>query len=542
MKRDISRRAFIVGAGTTTLLAGAGLAGCAPAKQESVAGAASQKSGSQSSASSDWRVAPDPIGQDEISETVDCEILVIGAGAAGCPAAMYAAEQGADVCVLQKTDSAQTNGWSFGTWNGPRDAEYDISFDLATSLQSFATRYCNGRVNMKLFSRVLQRTGEAAEYIVNNVPEIGEPTFLPISNHLVYYWCEGEGNAHRYTSFANLMSIMLSKAESNGAKILYETPAVQLVVDSGNNVIGAIGQKNDGSYVQVNASKGVILATGDISDDEEMLEDLCPMMVGVPSLHTNPCNTGDGHKMGYWIGADMDKAPFSMMMHFDPSPLYSPAPPFAAVPFLHVNEKGLRFMNENIDYQSCATGVTLQPNHIAFQIFDSHFMEHVYDYTNGGRTFPPTSQEMFDGYVDAGSIIKADTLEELAELSGIDKDGLLKTVARYNELVDKGVDEDYGMESQYFVWNAIKDAPFYSIKREAGKLATCSGLRCNDLLQVVDKDGNPIEGLYAAGNVQGSFFGYDYPVNGFDGFSIGRSITGGMLAVKSILGTIDEAF
>lgn len=528
---ELTRRSFLTGLGAgAAVLAGAGLMGCAPETKVEAVEAAT------------WRDAPAPVDASEISQTVDCEILVIGAGAAGCPAAMYAANQGADVCVMQKTERTQTNGWSFGTWNSPFGEEHGITWDIPSTLQSFATRYCNGRVDMRLFQRVLSRSGEAAEYVVANVPEIGEVSILPISDHIVYYWCEGQGNANRYNSFANLLAIMMEKAEEKGARVLYSTPAVQLVTDESGAVTGAIGQSPDGSYVQVNASKGVVLATGDISDDEEMLDDLCPMMVGLPSLHANPCNTGDGHKMGYWIGAAMDKAPFAMMMHFDPSPLYSPAPPFAAVPFLHVNEKGERFMNENIDYQSCATAVALQPNHIAFQVFDSHFMEHVYDYTNGGRTFPPTTMEAFDEYVAAGSIMKADTIEELAEISGIDKEGLVATVERYNQLVDSGVDEDFGMTSEHFVWNGIKDAPFYSIKRQPAKLATCSGLRCNDMLQVVNEDSEPIAGLYAAGNVQGAFFGYDYPVNGFDGFSIGRAMTGGMLAVKSILGTIEEAF
>ena len=536
-KIDLSRRSFLKGMGAAGAVGAlAAMSGCGQAPK-TVDTAAPQAEGGE--ISGDWRVAPEAIT--EAAETLDCEILVVGAGAAGAPAAMYAAEHGADVVVLQKTDQAQTNGWSFGTWNSPLGEENGIVWDIPKTMQTFATKYCNGRVNMKLYRRVLTRSGEAAEYIVKNVPEIGEASILPISDHIVYFWTEGEGLGNRYNSFLHLVRIMTERAEKAGARVLYNTPAIQLIKDDSGTVIGAFGQKEDGTFVRVNASKGVLLATGDVTDDEDMVREFCPIMEGVPSLHTLPCNTGDGHKMGFWAGAEMDKAPFAIMMHYDPSPLYSPAPPFAAVPFLHVNLDGERFMNENIDYQSSATAVSLQKDHIAFQVFDSHFMEHVYNYTNGGRTFPPTSQEAFDGYVEAGSIMKADTLEELAEKSGIDKEGLLATVKRYNELVDGGVDEDFGMASEYFAWNGIKDAPFYSIKRKPAVLAACGGLRCNDELQVLDTDKKPIPGLYAAGNVQGSFFGYDYPVTGYDGFSIGRSMTGGILAVKSIMGTLDEA-
>ena len=159
-------------------------------------------------------------------------------------------------------------------------------------------------------------------------------------------------------------------------------------------------------------------------------------------------------------------------------------------------------------------------------------------YKNGFRGGTP---EKFEAAVKAGSILKADTIEDLADQMRVDKDTLVATVARYNELVDKGVDEDFGMASEYFVLSPIKQAPFYAIERIPSVLATCGGLRCTDELKVLDNDDNVISGLWVAGNVQGSMFGYDYPVTGFQGLSLGRALTGGILAVKSMVGTFDEA-
>ena len=96
------------------------------------------------------------------------------------------------------------------------------------------------------------------------------------------------------------------------------------------------------------------------------------------------------------------------------------------------------------------------------------------------------------------------------------------------------------MDSKFFVFNGIKDAPFYAIERMPAKLAVCGGLACEEHCQVLNEAGEPIEGLYAAGNVQGSFFGYDYPVVGFGGFSLSRAATGAILAVKQMMGTFDE--
>ena len=96
------------------------------------------------------------------------------------------------------------------------------------------------------------------------------------------------------------------------------------------------------------------------------------------------------------------------------------------------------------------------------------------------------------------------------------------------------------MSADVFGWNGIKDAPFYAIERLPSKLVAAPGLTCDENLQVLNTNLEPIPGLYAAGNTQGAFFGYDYPVTGFSGFSNSRSVTGGILAVKSIMGTLDD--
>lgn len=119
-----------------------------------------------------------------------------------------------------------------------------------------------------------------------------------------------------------------------------------------------IAKTETNDYVKVNATKGVILCTGDVSDDPEMLEAYFPIMVGRPTLHGSLCNTGDGLKMGLWVGASMDNAPAGMQLHFDPSPLSKVAPPFSAAPWLHVNIRGERFTNENQGYQALAFAVT----------------------------------------------------------------------------------------------------------------------------------------------------------------------------------------
>lgn len=534
MKETISRRNFFKGAlATGTVMAGAGLVGCAgggsPAKADApTADVAGGEKGRWS-----WSVKPDPIT--DVAETIDCDVLIIGAGAAGVPAAMYAGLEDIDTVVMQKEATVQTNGQGFGTWNNEWGTEQGIEWDIPTTMQAFAD-LANGKANLKLVKNVLERTGECSKLIIENIPE---PKASPaiVDGYVAYRWLYDDDLSTRYKAFADLYAAMGEKAAEHGVNFLYSTPAVQLIVDESGAVTGAIGERKGGEYVQVNARKGVVLATGDISDDDEMLEAYCPVMLGMPTLHAVATNTGDGHKMGMWAGAKMDTPSVGLMMHFDPTPLPQGAAPFSAVPWLHVNVNAERFTNENVGYQALATAVAMQPEHRAFQIIDSHLLEHAFDYTNGGR---PADEKALNGAVEAGQILKADTIEELAGMAGLDAAALQKTIDRYNELVDKGNDEDFGMASEFFVWNGIKDAPFYAIERMPGKLAVCGGLASDERCRALKEDGTPVPNLYVSGNVQGSFFGYDYPVVGFGGFSLSRAATGGILAVKQIMGTFDE--
>ena len=168
-----------------------------------------------------------------------------------------------------------------------------------------------------------------------------------------------------------------------------------------------------------------------------MLEAFCPIMKGVQSMHGAPCNTGDGHKMALWAGASMDPAPHTMMMHFDPTWMPEGNAPYSGIPWLRVNLNGERFGNENLGYQSHVTQVRFQPEMTAFQIIDKNWDAHApkgdYKHPNShSRSTADPANDWADA-LERGAIIEADTLEELADKCGINKENFLATVARYNE-------------------------------------------------------------------------------------------------------------
>lgn len=523
-----------MGAGAALATVGMAATGCAPTEIK----LGETGAGSTDGARWSWEVKPAPIDDSELSETIDTEICIVGFGSAGATSAMAAAQSGAKVVVLQKMDSIVTNGWCVGAFNSKMFLDAGKTYDLAQIYKDFA-ELSNGRDNPKVVKTYLSRSGEVVDYVIRQTPE-----FTPVmlgSGH-TYGWFINNDMSTRYEQFRLLLNAIADKAVKAGAQILYDTPAVQLVQDETGRVTGVIGNGPDG-YVKVNASKGVIMCTGDTSDDQEWLEAYCPILVGVQGLHGAPCNTGDGHKMALWAGADMDQAPHTIQMHFDPTWMPEGNAPYSGIPWLRVNINGERFGNENLGYQSHVTQARMQPEMTAFQIIDKNWDKHAPngDYPHPNSHSRSTSDPAGDwqSALDRGAIVQADTLEELADLCGINKENFLATVRRYNELVDKGVDEDFGVDGTFISYNGIKEAPFFAIKRMPGINATCGGLTINEKMEVLNKEGKPLGGLYAAGNASGSFYGNDYPLF-ITGSSHGRAWTFGVLAARSALGMLDE--
>jgi fumarate reductase flavoprotein subunit len=144
---------------------------------------------------------------------------------------------------------------------------------------------------------------------------------------------------------------------------------------------------------------------------------------------------------------------------------------------------------------------------------------------------PLWNDKSYDHFKNKGVIVEADTIEELAAKMQVPKDTLAATIKRYNDLVQKGVDEDFGKDPVKLT--AIIKPPFGACKTGAGLLVTMDGLRINTDLQVLDAKSKPIPGLYAAGNASGDFFCNDYPIT-TTGISHGRAYTFGWLAGEKV--------
>lgn len=506
-----------------------------------------------------WLGHEPEIADSEIVETLDTEVLVVGGGTGGLFAACSAGENGAKTLVIDKLTSGGVRD-DLGAIDSRYQKEWGTKIDKFDYITEM-TKTAAGRLDQRLVKLWAEESGEAIDWYGDRLAERG-----------VELWHEagGDDEGSRYIHFATGHSPKWEGSDDgegnqlNGAKVLtdyaltlgvefrYNTPMVKLIKENGR-VTGAIAENEDGGYVRINASKGVIVATGGYSLNYDMLEALQPENLAIVGLNGSiPGATGDGIKACIWAGGKFDET-HSMMM-FDRAALKPDAVPgraqiesgetsmfwMGSQPFLKVNSKGERFFNESGTYEGILHADEFNKDHCHYTIFDSDWTTYIQSFKTHGcsRMFPfpngaepnrtyQSMEESFPGMIEKGVLFQCDTIAELAEKLGLPADALEATVERYNELYDKGVDEDFGKES--FRLSAVRKAPFYGVKNTGFILCTMDGIQIDQNMNAVDTNNEPIPGLYLVGNDSGAYFSATYP-NLSTGAACGRTVTFGRRA------------
>jgi succinate dehydrogenase/fumarate reductase flavoprotein subunit len=546
-----------------------GLAACGPTEPASAGGDSAGGAGH----SWDRDKKPADIAAGDIAETVETEILVVGGGFAGTAVVARAAELGAKAILVEKDSVLHGNGigGTGAAWSKQLEEFYaPQGYSIDKSLnQGRWVKTCAGRCRESFVAKWFRESEKTMDWLLDMSLADGAVCLITAnaSNQRLheeehsYHWLMG-GNVgdipaedlgggfgpdaapskYPEINFATIAEYRFKAfAEKTGnAEFVFESPVVQLVQPGGigTEVTGAICERTDGSYVQYNASKGVVLATGDISYNEEMMDYFAPIGQKVMTkLNGAPGNVGDGHKLGYWAGGAFQDGPWATMMH-----------PQAAAgfhgPFLFVNPEGKRFMSEATWVQGKCVGVIENGKApYAWSIFDADWKTYLLESLPvGGGMFWDTfrmfgssyeeavesiSQQVEGGLQDGtGNFVQADSIEALAGLIDIPADVLTATVERYNGMAKAGEDTDFFKE-QVFV-TPIEKGPFIAAKVGTGLLAVCGGLHVSDDLEVLDESDKPVPGLYAVGNVMGDIYAVDYPIN-IQGNSHGRCLTFGYL-------------
>jgi succinate dehydrogenase/fumarate reductase flavoprotein subunit len=546
---ELSRRDFFK---TTAAVAGvAAAATLAPSMATDAFAQAADRSNCQPYP---WDLPAKPIAAAEIKKTVNVDVLVIGCGITGTIAAISAKEQGAkEVQIIEKNRMPAARGGHITGFDTEVQRGLNVKQPSYRQVIREWVRWAQGRVNEDLLWLFARTSGAAFDWTTNLLKPKGfraglwnqyykgpDYTEYPVTHMFVHIETNTRGNEKAVVALAEICA-------ERGITINYNTPSVQIERRNNGRVTSVIaGRANN--YTRFVASKGVIIASGDYASDRAMTDRWCPIvrMADAQIYFPNKCNTGDLHKQAFQIGGVMQKAePHAAVIHLEAG-----ATSYA---FLHVNALGKRFKNEDVNTQSKSCSKLFEPKGgVAWTIYDADGLKQVKEQLDngisGGLFYGQMSRLDREPYdlaeeeallktnIDQGKVVTANTLDELAKKMDVPAAEFKKTVANYNKLAKAGNDTEYGKRKELV--REIAKAPFYAGKLAATVLSMSGGLHTNPRLQVLDKDDQPIEGLFVAGSAAGDFFAADYPTI-CAGIGHGRCVTMGYLSGFMVNGKFD---
>ncbi len=527
--------------------------------------------GSEGESTANWLGEAPEIAESDIVETLETDMLIVGAGNGGMCAGAYATKNGLDFRIIEKgTEPARVRGWYGACDTEDILATGEAPMDRAAMLNELK-RFSSGKANLKLYGTWFNESAAMAKFIKDCYAEyspeavldvtVGDEArwpeedpggyFFPVEEH---YWAGGE--LTRQQIFQKII-------EEEGPGIDFQTSLVKLE-ESGGKVTGVIAQRTDTKeYIRINAKNGVLLACGGYPYNTDMMEQLDPLGTAVTTYNNGwPLDTGDGIKAAKWIGAAMQGEPAPML--FDRGivapgvdagysvtstgdkvfPAVEGQFNIATQPFLKVNRRGERFTNESGTYDMMSYAAYNQPGHVYAVIFDGNMPEDVQRFHTIGcsaqtRNGVEAQLEKFDAQVEKGNAFIADTLDELADMLGFEGDAkttFLATCDRYNEIYDNQLDDDFYKPA--YRLSELRTAPFYGFWTGACLLTTEQGILCDERARVVDENREPIGNLYVCGDNAGGFFVNNYPCL-MAGIAMGRNMTFAIKAVKEMAG-IDQ--
>ena len=530
----------------------------------------------------DWLGKEPDIDETAITETVDTDILIVGAGNGGMFAAAYAAANGLNFRVIEQNANVQDTRHWYGAVDSAAAKEAGEPATDKAKLLSEISRYASGKCDQRVVKTWINESAAMHDFMRSILEDkygwvcdftSGSEAAWPAENaehNTDYLYPVQEHNymASESASGTPRNELLLQYIQELGYDVDFKTSLAKLEKNSDGRITGIIAQSTeDDHFIRYNANQGVLLACGGFPGNPYMMEQLDPLGTSVTTACSySPADKGYGIRAAVWAGANLDKEAAPML--FDrgivapgvdagyvdsdsafggkafPGKIrqYNPG----TQPFLKVNRNGERFANESCPYNDIVYAAAHQPGRVYAQICDANILEDTKRFhtigcsaqtRNGGEKY---IQGKMDEAIEAGALFKCDTLDELADkmgFTGAAKDTFLATVERYNELYDKQNDEDFGKPA--YRLSAIRTAPFYGCWLGASLLTTEQGIAINEKGQALDNNNQPMEGLYITGDMSGSFFANNYPCL-MAGVAMGRTLTFAMKAVKQMAG-LDNA-
>lgn len=580
---SMNRRNFLKGALAAGALtaASASMIGCAPQTSSSEEPAAAAQASTEGgltaeTATQKWsfEIPPDPIAEENIAETVEADLVVVGAGTSGLVTATSAAESGLNVIVVSASEKPVSRG-------GSNNAVYCKAMEregferISPYVFQKEIHYMGNQVDERKWYKHYNNSETAMNWVIDMMESAGykvkvehgtpgEPTDLYYETCSIG-WDLGEGmempDPEMEVATGMMQPLLVSElarhlTEDLGGRIDFKTKAEQLIREDDNTgrVTAVVCSREDGSYAKYAGTKAIVLATGDFSANRDMMYKYAPRYAPyiTDDVYDGETNydvgfqygglfKGDGQRMGLWIGAAWQKVQPNCVMggFFGPGPrnLYSN---FLG---LLVNRNGERFMNEDCISPCAGMNNYGQPGRTVFALWDSQYprYEVVSGSWNNDSRHEGDEDEIYQAVIDSwesdvenGAMVKADTIEGVIEALGLPAE-TIETVNRYNEIVKSGKDTDFYKASEHL--HPIDQGPFYGQASNGENpvfLTVLGGLNTDAYMRVCDAEDKPIPGLYNVGTMVGDMWATNYTFMVEGGNYGANCITFGYLTGKYI--------
>ncbi len=431
----------------------------------------------------------------DMADSYESDVVVVGAGGAGLSAAITAAENGAKVILIEKMNNVGGNTLISGGEMAAPGNWLQEKEGIKDDVETFYNDILKGGDNENdpaLVRIVAENALNAAEWLRDDVKMEFEDNLLFFGGHSVK-----RSLVPKNATGVEMIQKLTAKAESLGVQIFTNTAAKHLVTE--NDKVVAVQAENNGKSITFHANNGVVLATGGFGSNLEMRVANNPAM-DEKILSTNSVgSTGDGITMARELGAQtVDMQYIQTYPTCDPETgalLYVGDVRLEGRAIL-VNKEGKRFVEELERRDVISLATTEQTGGVSYMYFDEASMQ--------AAGVAESHKAEYEDLLARGILVKADSVAEAAAHFDIDAEELQKTIDRYNQYCADGKDLEFNKRGELIPFEA---GPCYIMKSQPAIHHTMGGLKINPEAQVLNEDGQVINGLYAAGEVTGDIHG-----------------------------------
>ncbi len=481
-------------------------------------------------------------------KSMSADIVVVGGGLSGLAAGVQAIQGGAKVIVLEKQAKVGgTGNFCEGVFAAESKMQKRIGIDVSKAYAfKVIMDYSHWKANGALAKAFVDKSAETLDWMSDlgiKYEYIGVGGFGgPLTWHVIAPGPDYPDKDPKDFHCARVIKVFNKFIIDNGGTVLTETPGTDLVKD-GAKVVGVMAKDKSGEAIKI-SSKAVVIATGGFANNKEMMKKYVtdyPDVIPVGQIGKD----GDGIRMAEAAGATLEG--MSVVQAYRPGLAgFHPADQMIALavqPYFWVTPNGERYTDEsNMEIWPFSGNAITRIGGTAYSIFDDATrklaVEQGIETPLGEWVLQGTKLVKFDESFDKelarkrGNVFKANTIDELAKLVGIDAAALKNSVEKMNQAASTRTDTEFGKRAKFL--RPVATAPFYAVKLLPRHLGTLGGVRITAKTEALNAKGERIPGLYAVGTDSGGMYGDSYDLL-LGGSTAAYALNSGRIAAENAL-------